>query len=144
MDWKHKDEWKVSGENFTIVVSRHAGSADCGDGPNRWCVYAYIYPKHPYFSKFDGPFMYQDAANAMPLHGGPTFFKYQMHGEKISSVKVGCDYNHYQDTHFTHYATTEEAYQVFEDAEDLYNWLYGIENNEQHNRDTNQSQSTDC
>ena len=122
--WKHKDEWRRNGKNFAVVVSRHMESTIGGDGPNRWCVYAYIYPKHPYFSEFDqaGP-MYQNAASAMPLHGGPSLLEFPMYDGKVSSAKVGADYNHIYDDAFTHYATKDDAYEVFRDAEKLFDWL---------------------
>jgi hypothetical protein len=122
--WSHKDEWKRHGNDFCVVVSRHEGSTYFGEGPNRWCVYAFIYPKHPYFKEFDqsGP-MYQDAASAMPLHGGPTLLEFPMYDGAVTSVKVGADYQHLYDDRFSHYATKDEAYEVFKDAEKLFDWL---------------------
>lgn len=122
--WIHKDEWKRQGKNFALVVSRHEGVTGIYEGPNRWCVYAYIYPKHPYFKEFDqsGP-MYQDSASAMPLHCGPSLLEFPMYDGKVSSVKVGADYNHLHDDEFTHYATKDDAYKVFRDAEKLFDWL---------------------
>jgi hypothetical protein len=122
--WKHKDEWRRKGENFAVVVSRHTVSTTHGDGPHRWCVYAYIYPKHPYFGEIDqsGP-MYQDSASAMPLHGGPSLLEFPMYDGKVSSAKVGADYNHIYDDAFTYYATKDDAYEVFRDAEELFDWL---------------------
>lgn len=88
-EWDHKDEWRLSGRNFLIVVSRHYGTADHYEGPHRWAVYAYIYPQHPYFALFEGPHMWQDAAVALPFHGGPSYLEYPMYGGKVGSVKVG-------------------------------------------------------
>lgn len=123
MNWKHKDEWKLFGKNYLVAITRHTESAFAGDGEHRWCVYAYIYPKHPHFSNFSGADMWQDSATCLPLHGGPTYLEYPMYNGEVTSVKVGCDYNHLHDTYFTHCATKEEAYEVFEDAEILYNFL---------------------
>lgn len=123
MDWKHKDEWKKRGTDFMVVVSRHEESALAGDGPNRWCVYAYIYPKHPHFKNFDGPRMWQDAASMMPMHGGPSLLNYHRSEDAITSVQVGADYHHHMDDHFTHYAIKGEAYEVFSDADELFQWL---------------------
>lgn len=122
-NWKHKDEWKKPGKDFLIVVSRHEQSADFECGAHRWCVYAYIYPRHPYFAEFDGPNMWQDAASNMPLHAGPSLLEYPMHDGKVTSIKVGADYNHLHDSHFTHYATADEASEVFDDAEQLHAFL---------------------
>lgn len=80
MDWDHKDLWRKRGADFLVEVSRHSEpvreESGCFDaeGPHRWCVYAYVYPKHPHFANFDGTDrMSQDAASALPLHGGPSF-----------------------------------------------------------------------
>lgn len=122
--WDHKDEWRKHGKDFLIVVSRHNGRPDEmeGTGAHRWCVYAYIYPKHPHFANFDGPHMWQDATEGMPLHGGASLLEYPMYDGKVTSVKVGADYHHLYDD-FTHYATKEEASEVFYDADRLFAWL---------------------
>ena len=129
LGWKHKDVWDKKGKHFIVEVKRHevtpfeSGGCFDSDGPHRWCVYAYIYPQHPHFSKFEGPNMWQDAACAMPLHGGPSFLQYPTYEGKVTSVKVGCDYNHLHDTRFTRYAEPKAAHEVFRDAETLYEWL---------------------
>lgn len=125
--WQHKDMWKREGRKFLVQVSRHsASSVDLGDGENRWCVYAYIYPGHPYFDRFDvdGP-MFQDAACALPLHAGPSFFRahFDHKEKKYTSVQVGADYNHLHDSRFGHMATRADAYEVFQDADALFDWL---------------------
>jgi len=127
-EWKHKDEWKRSGKDFLVSVTRHSVAVDegCGydsDLGHRWCVYAYIYPKHPHFANFDGPQMYQDASSCMPFHGGPSLLEYPMYEGVVTSVKVGCDYNHLHDWEYTRMATKDEAYRVFADADELYDWL---------------------
>lgn len=127
-DWKHKDEWKRYGKDFLVSVTRHSVAVDehgfyDSDLGHRWCVYAYIYPKHPHFAKFDGPQMYQDAASCMPFHGGPSLLEYPMYDGAVTSVKVGCDYNHLHDWPYTRMANKEEALGVFADADELYNWL---------------------
>lgn len=123
--WDHKDEWRKHGKNFLVVVSRHnQPSSDPypDEGPNRWAVYAYIYPKHPHFAAFDGPRKWQPAATCLPFHGGPSLLEYPMYDGKVTSVKVGADYHHLHDD-FTNYATKEEAAEVFEDADRLFAWL---------------------
>jgi len=121
--WDHKDEWHLSGIHFLVTVRRHSQSTDEYLGPNRWAVYAFIYPKHPYFCEFSGGQMWQDAAIAMPLHGGPSLLEYPMHKGEITSVKIGSDYNHLHDEEFSHYATKDDAAHVFGDAETLHAWL---------------------
>ena len=123
-NWNHKDEWRLFGKDFMVVVSRHEESELCGDGKHRWCVYAYIYAKHPHFAKFDGPDMWQDAASCLPMHGGPTYLRYHRNDDAaVVSVQVGCDYNHIYDSRFTHYETKDDAYEVFNDAYELFQRL---------------------
>lgn len=123
IEWRHKDEWRKRGQDFLIVVSRHSVASEYPDGPNRWAVYAYIYPKHPHFAAFDGPKMWQDATAVMPLHGGCSLLEYPMYEGVVSSVKIGADYNHLHDDSFAHYATQDDAAEVFSDAAELYQWL---------------------
>ncbi len=124
IEWDRKDEWRKRGQDFMVVVSRHAvKSAHYYEGPHRWCVYAFIYPKHPHFAAFEGLDMWQNASAVMPWHSYCSHLSYPMFDGKVGSVKVGADYNHDGDDHFTHYATKEDAYQVFADADDLYEWL---------------------
>lgn len=115
----------MEGAAFMVQVSRH--SVDCQeyDGPHRWCVYAYIYPKHPHFARFDGTeTMWQDAASALPLHAGPSLVRKHLNAKgETTSYQVGADYNHHGDDRFTHYATAADAYQVFADARELFDWL---------------------
>ncbi len=139
MNWKHKEIWTRHGDRFAVEVSRHTAPADAGfdgfdgfdvhagRGPNRWCVYAYIYPDHPHFGAFEGDGMFQPAAGALPLHGGPTYLRwhYSGGGGTVDSVQVGADYDHLNDYPYTHYATPEAAGAVFADADRLFDWLTG-------------------
>jgi hypothetical protein len=124
--WAHKDIWSLHGKDFLVQVSRHAepvrDESFCYDseGPHRWCIYAYIYPKHPLFGDFEGPHMWQDAAVALPLHRGPSFLKWHLDDAgNATSVQVGCDFNHLYDNEYTHFATREDARAVFNDADEL-------------------------
>lgn len=128
-DWKHKDEWRKFGKDFLVTVTRHSVEVspefDHGDGPNRWAVYAYVYPRHPYFEKFDrAGQMSQEACSSMPLHAYPSFFHVHVDAKtaEITSFQVGADYQHLHDD-FTHSATEEEAWSIFHDANHLYAWL---------------------
>jgi len=136
MNWSHKELWKFSDhKTFTVEVSRHevaASDAECYDstGPHRWCIYAYIYPSHPLFAKFDDTdSMWQDATSGMPLHGGCSFLDRCMRMKDgkatTTSFQVGCDYDHLHDWSYTQQGTKEDAYGVFADAERLVEWLKG-------------------
>lgn len=122
--YSHKDVWSRSGSNFAVQVTRHSTSSiDDHEGPNRWAVYAYIYPKHPHFANFEGPAMWQDAAAQLHFHRGPSLLEYPMYEGKVTSVKVGADYHHLHDDRFTHYSTSKDAHEVFADADELFEQL---------------------
>lgn len=127
LKWDHKDEWHCRGKDFLIVVKRHTETPsliDFDQGENRWCVYAYVYPKHPHFKNFNGPNMFQDAAHAMPFHAYPSFLRWHRDDDgNPTSVQVGADYNHLHDEHFTHFADAESAHEVFADAQQLHDYL---------------------
>ena len=121
-EWDHKDEWRRRGKNFMVTVTRH--SEDYGEGPHRWAVYAYIYPEHPRFSRFNGPAMWQEAATELPMHGGPSLLRWHYDDARNpTSVQVGADYHHLCDERFTHYANAEDAARVFLDADELFDFL---------------------
>lgn len=130
--WTHKDEWRKAGDGFQIVVTRHSDdSIDAThespfsyEGPNRWAVYAYVYPQHPLFAEFDGTKMIQPATSKLHLHAYCSYLKYHYSDrENISSVQVGADYHHLNDDRYTFMETCTEASEVFNDAEILYNQL---------------------
>lgn len=123
-EWDHKDEWRLYGKDFLVTVTRHSVKPiDYYEGENRWAVYAYVYPKHPHFARFDGKDMWQEAAACMPLHGGPSFLRWHYDDDQNPcSVQVGADYHHHGDD-FTHIATKDEAWSIFADAERLFDWL---------------------
>jgi hypothetical protein len=125
-EWKKKEIWRKNGKNFCVEVIRH--SVDLYEhertGPNRWCVYAYIYPEHWLFAEFSGNDMFQAASTILPLHGGPSLFRRHVdeHGA-VTSVLVGADYNHLGDDEYTFCDDEEDARSVFNDADDLVEWL---------------------
>lgn len=124
-NWKHLDLWRLHGKNFAVEVSRHTKDYCApGEGQNGWCVYAYIYPDHPHFKKFDGDSHGQAAACDMPLHGGPTYLRYHRADDgTVCSIKVGCDYSHLYDERYSYHETMEDAITQFHDAEKLFAWL---------------------
>lgn len=124
-EWDKKTLWIKRGKNFAVEVSRHNGPAlDPSDGVNRWCVYAYIYPKHPHFAAFSGDRLFQDATNCMPLHGDCSYLRYHLNSDgTYASIQVGADYSHFNDGHYTHMNDEKEAASVFADADELFTWL---------------------
>lgn len=129
--YRRSEDYKREGKNFLVVVNHHLvkvlDESGCYDstGPNRWCVYAYIYPSHPHFKAFDGTEkMWQDATCAMPGHGDPSLMRVHS-GPKghVGSYQVGWDYNHLHDWSYTQMSTPEDAGSVFHDADALFDWL---------------------
>lgn len=122
--WKKQEIWARRSKNFLVQVSHTVVPAEPMEGPNRWCVYAYIYPDHPHFKNFSGSDMWQGAASIMPGHSYPSLLRNHCDeaGKKLS-VQVGFDYNHLHDELFRLMETPEEANVVFSDAERLRDWL---------------------
>jgi len=122
--WDHKDEWRRQGKDFLIVISRHSSNlVDHYEGPNRWAVYAYIYPAHSNFSSFKGPDMWQSATD-IGFHGGCTMLCYHYdESGKVMSIQCGGDYNHLHDGRFTDMGSSADAREVFSDADALFETL---------------------
>lgn len=125
--WAHKDEWHQHGKDFLVVVKHHTVTKSelaQYEGIHRWAVYAYIYPKHSRFKDFSGTAIYQQAASELPLHGGPSLLRWHRDDNgNPTSVQVGADYNHLGDDEFWNYATADDAFEVFYDAQRLFHYL---------------------
>lgn len=140
MTFQRADVWLARGSDFAVEVKhRDTGkppySMWAAPGGHHWTMYAYIYPKHPLFARLRTSgerheLMYQDAANDLPLHGGPTYFMvHRVDGQgDISSVEVGCDYQH-QHLHDDMYSMAQPEedgspnYMIADDAKTLFNHL---------------------
>lgn len=132
-DWRHKDEWTKRGTNFLVKVSRHSDEAfDVIDGAfvktgrieHKWCLYAFIFPKHPHFTKIEGTNIWQDGAEFYDWHCGCSYLEYHRDNDSnVVSVQVGCDYAHLYDDRFLDMATKEDARSVFGDADELFETL---------------------
>ncbi len=106
-EWRYPDQ-----PNFLVVVAHYTvpvpdqDSPLYGDGPNRWNVRAFIYPKHPRFAQFSGKKMWQPASLELPLHCGPSQLIIHRGNpddiELITAYQVSADYNHLGDSEFTH------------------------------------------
>lgn len=137
--WEHKDVWvkRFGHKGFTIEVSRHGSYVDefRGMGPNRWCVYVYVYPTHPFFKRIDEDVAappdetgwksaYPNMVGYLPLHCGCSFFhSHRDEKGKITAYQIGADYNHLHDEMYTHDSTKEDAGSVFADAEELERYM---------------------
>jgi hypothetical protein len=129
--------WKREGDNFIVEVSQHfrnvsatqAAFAEHGlrsdDGGWRWCVYAYIFPKHRLFAEFnDSDSFSQDVCQDLHFHHGPSYLRRHRNEKgEVTCYQVGSDYNHLYDERFTRAETAADACQVFEDAQALFSGL---------------------
>ena len=125
--WSRVEEWHKREVDFRVMVKRWSlpvSAHSRSKGRQVWNVYAFIYPKHRLWDSFEGTDMFQPAASALPLHCGPSFLQYNI-GEagKVESLQVGSDYHHLGDERFSHYKTREDAWEVFQDAEELFAYL---------------------
>jgi hypothetical protein len=128
-EWTRKDIWNRQHKAFSVQVSRHQVEAiqegGCYDqeGLHRWAVYAFVYPSHPLFERFDTNKGMWDQPN-LPGHSYVSFFKtHRNDSGATTSYQVGWDYNHDGDWRFTELASEAEAYEVFRDAEELFQYL---------------------
>ena len=128
-NWRKKDIWTRGGKDFLIEISQHrTGAIDDDRTENKWCIYAYIYPKHPQFGKFEGDRIWQDATE-LGMHGGCSYLRYHFDATAgVTSVQVGCDYNHLGDDRYLEMGTEDDARAVFNDADSLFDRLTSIAN----------------
>lgn len=128
--FEKKTSWAKRGSNFVVEISHHLAKYHSSDeGPNRWCIYAYISESHPHFKRFDreDSSIFQEAAHELDLHGGPTYLRWYIGlKEAQTSVKVGADYHHDGDEEYTTSDNPEDAWKVFRDADKLFELLDGM------------------
>lgn len=132
-DYTHKEIWSRRGENFLIEVVRWEKmtqekyeelrkTIDLIDGRFVWNVYCYIYPKHRLFNDCENEDMCDCPINN--FHCGCTFANWHIKADgTITAKQYGSDYNHYQDERFTYIEKPEDAYVIFNDADELFEEL---------------------
>lgn len=124
--WNHKDEWRRSGQGFMVVVSRHHfGDGEISEDENRWCVYAYVYPKHRIFDRLDKADNAGVLRDCCGLYCHSYVSLYRVHRDEsgtVQSVQIGWDYNHDGDE-FSTRKTPGEASVVFWHASRLFDQL---------------------
>jgi hypothetical protein len=123
--WEPKREWWHHGKNFLVVVKHHISQSESGRAPNRWNVYAYIYPKHWHFQEIKSESLYQDAAIAMPFHCGASYVRRHLSEDGVSAYQVGSDYDHLGDDRICESSPEDQcpSGEVFQDADRLIAWL---------------------
>lgn len=113
--WRHADKWRRDGGSFLVEVSRHSVGTE-----NRWCVYLYVYPKHPDFARFNPAGGMWDQPS-YDCHSYVSYFRAHRNNEgEISSFQLGWDYQHDGDSDYAELATEDDAGSVFWDASQLF------------------------
>ena len=68
--------------------------------------------------------MWQTATSLLPLHHGASQLMWHFNfGKMPCSIQVGADYSHHRDNRFATFETPESAWEVFQDAEKLFDHL---------------------
>lgn len=119
--WAKKQEWWLRGKDYLVTVYHSKGDAN----ENLWRVYCYIYPKHSrYESLKDLDKLFDDRLHSFPLHSGCSFIRKHFDNDgKQTSIQIGCDYNHLYDSYYLTMETEHEASIIFNDAEQLFEFL---------------------
>ena len=137
MTFQRTDVWVARGADFAVEVKHFFREPSVGSmsapGGHHWTMYAYIYPKHPLFARLRTTgkiyeLMCQGAVCDLPLHGGPTYFMvHRVDGQgDISSVQVGCDYQHLHDDMYSMAQPEKDGspnFMIADDAKTLFNYL---------------------
>jgi hypothetical protein len=131
--YKHKETWSRKGENFLIEVVRWETMTkevyeqlkkehSIDTGRFVWNVYCYLYKDHPKFNDsntediFDCP--------VQNLNCGCTYVNWARNSDgEVVCKQYGSDYQHIWDDGFDKIEDPEDAYKVFNDAEDLFKEL---------------------
>lgn len=135
--FERKTLWHARGKNFLVeVMHREVEDMDYR-APNRWNVYAYIYPGHPRFDKITPPAssLYPPpGTDGLHFHGGilgaVTLFRVHRGDDgSITSYQFGSDYNHLHDdwARETRCPNEGETNGIFRDAEKLFDQLSGAD-----------------
>lgn len=124
--WKKSTTWsRESGDGFTVEVKNVEIERIPGVlyRANGWFIYAYVHNTHPYFNTL----MRQkglDSGGELGMHWGCTYRRDHRNDEgAVTCIQVGCDYRHYGDEYYESLETKEEAGEVFEDANRIFNIL---------------------
>lgn len=136
-------EWSSKCNTFNVQVVQHFRDVSAtqeafkaqgwapDDGGWRWNVYAFIFPSHPAFAKFnpESDSFYQDVIAGMPFHSGASYIRRHFdHLGRVTCFQVGSDYNHLGDDRFTFMDSVFGAERVFADAIDLIRYLETYQN----------------
>lgn len=139
-EFTKKEIWTKQGDFFSVEVVHWVSGAYNHETyekigiKNHWNVYLNLYKKHPLFQRLDPShdiYYDQPLIGGLDFHGGITFMEwlYDVKGNP-TRCKLGSDYGHLYDQ-MEDISTEKDAWNVFRDANSLYNQvLIWSENNE--------------
>lgn len=123
-----KTLWYHRGAGFTVEVAvwsnpkeREALPTELLDSipEYHWNIYVHILPKHPLFDRVVKAELF-DYGIDIPLRWGSSYHKWDYDSSGAVIAKhIGCDYQHCGDGRFGNYKTREQAWEVFQDADEL-------------------------
>jgi hypothetical protein len=123
-----KTLWYHKGAGFTVEVAVWSNPTERERLPSElfdalpeyhWNVYVHIFPEHPLFNLVVKEDLY-DYGIDLPLHCGSSYHRWDYDASGAVIAKhIGSDYMHYCDARFGKYKTKEEAWKVFQDADEL-------------------------
>jgi len=113
--WTPKRSWRKDGKGFCVEVICSENKHD-DYAPYTWCVYAYIYPKHPLFERIEPHCHAWDTNTGLECHSYVSFFRTHVGKDGVLSHQIGWDYKHDGDDR---YQMDSEGFSVFCDAENL-------------------------
>lgn len=117
--------WTKKHKQFAIQVNAFRNLDGFG-----WCLYALVYDNHPYFDKpselidildFHGGCTYEEKFTQTPARG----IRYDWQKE-LSYLKIGCDYQHYQDHFYIEDPKHGVPFAIVQDAKRLEAQMSGL------------------
>lgn len=121
--------WYRGGDGFTIEIVCHLRGFDItGFGEYTWNVYVYLQNSHSLFHKILENY-HEDVSKYISFHGGCTFSEWSSSFLK-EYKKLGCDYIHFGDERFSFMSTPEEAKEIFDDADKLFEFFNNYKKDE--------------
>jgi hypothetical protein len=108
-------EWTKKEKTFAIQIRSFKNLDGYG-----WCLYVLVYDNHPYFEKpselidifdFHGGCTYDEKFTMSPARG----IRYDWQKE-CSYLKIGCDYQHYQDNFCEYHPRDGIPFKIEKDA----------------------------
>lgn len=118
-EWQQETNWLKREKGFNVKVKKWTMQGwDFENNElktkNCWNIYVSYFRDNPDFNSIKN----EDFDFGYDFHGGITYTNF------TENVKeIGCDYLHCNDEKFEGFSTPKEAYEVFDDANAIYEYL---------------------